>query len=116
MKHSFNCYPLAACPGRAAAAIEDEAWFEETRGRIVASREQFAGDLAALVFEVPPSLANFVFARHPDHRGAALAAKLREQGVLVRHFQKARIEEFLRITIGTEDECGGVVALLRRLI
>src|SRR5579864_6624543 len=101
LKDSFNSYPLdcLALAG-AAAALEDEAWFQETRGRIVASREALARDLAALGFEVLPSLANFVFARHPRHRGAALAAKLREQNILVRHFRKPRIEDFLRITVG----------------
>ncbi|MFI5031415.1 MAG: histidinol-phosphate transaminase [Reyranellales bacterium] len=117
VKDSFNSYPLdcLALAG-AAAALEDEAWFQETRGRIVASREALARDLSALGFEVLPSLANFVFARHPRHRGAALAAKLREQNILVRHFRKPRIEDFLRITVGTADECDRLIALLRRLI
>jgi histidinol-phosphate aminotransferase len=117
VKDSFNSYPLdcLALAG-AAAALEDEAWFQETRGRIVASREALARDLSALGFEVLPSLANFVFARHPRHRGAALAAKMREQNILVRHFRKPRIEDFLRITVGTADECDRLIALLRRLI
>jgi histidinol-phosphate aminotransferase len=116
VKDSFNSYPLdcLALAG-AAAAIEDEAWFQETRGRIMKSREALARDLAALGFEVLPSLANFVFARHPRQRGAALAAALREQGVLVRHFRKPRIEDFLRITVGTDGECARLIAVLRRL-
>ena len=117
VKDSFNSYPLdcLALAG-AAAALEDEAWFQQTRGRIVASREALARDLSALGFEVLPSLANFVFARHHRHRGAALVAKLREQNILVRHFRKPRIEDFLRITVGTADECDRLIALLRRLI
>ncbi len=116
VKDSFNSYPLDALAlAGAAAAIEDEAWFQETRGRIIKSREALARDLSALGFEVLPSLANFVFARHPNHRGAALAAALREQGVLVRHFRKPRIEDFLRITVGTDGECARLIALLRRL-
>jgi histidinol-phosphate aminotransferase len=116
VKDSFNSYPLdcLALAG-AAAAIEDDAWFQETRGRIVASREALARDLSELGFEVLPSMANFVFVRHPGHRGAALAGRLREEGVLVRHFRKPRIEDFLRITVGTEVECARVIALLRRL-
>ncbi|HEY4170368.1 MAG TPA: histidinol-phosphate transaminase [Reyranella sp.] len=114
VKDSFNSYPLdALAQAGAAAAIEDEAWFEETRGRIVASRDALTRNLSELGFEVLPSLANFVFARHPRHRGAALAAALREHGVLVRHFRKPRIEDFLRITVGTDDECGRLIALLR---
>ena len=117
VKDSFNSYPLdGLAQAGAAAAIEDEAWFQETRGRIIASREQLSRDLAALGFEVLPSQANFVFARHPRHRGSALAVALREHGVLVRHFRKPRIEDFLRITVGTTDQCDRLIALLRRLI
>ena len=115
VKDSFNSYPLdcLALAG-AAAAIEDEAWFEETRNRIIASRDALARDLTSLGFEVLPSAANFVFARHPGRRGAELAARLRQHGVLVRHFQKPRIEDFLRITVGTEDQMSRLIALLRR--
>jgi len=117
VKGSFNSYPLdcLAIAG-AIAAIGDDAWFEETRARIVASREWLAGALSGLGFEVLPSLANFVFARHPRHGGAALAARLREQGVLVRHFQRPRIEDFLRITVGTDEQCRRLVGVLGRLI
>lgn len=115
MKDSFNSYPLNIL-ALAAAAIEDEAWFEETRGCIMVRCEALARDLSALGFKVLPSLANFVFARHPGHGGADLAAQLPEHGVLVRHFRKPRIEDFLRITVGTEHECSRLVALLRRLV
>jgi histidinol-phosphate aminotransferase len=117
VKDSFNSYPLdcLAIAG-AVAAIEDDAWLEETRQRIIASRDALVRALCELGFEVPPSLANFVFARHTSRRGAELAAELRERGVLVRHFQKPRIEDFLRITIGTEDQCRRLIALLRDLI
>jgi histidinol-phosphate aminotransferase len=117
VKDSFNSYPIdcLALAG-AVAAIKDEAWFQETRQRIMASREALVRGLMELGFEVLPSVANFVFARHPRHRGADLAARLRERGVLVRHFGKARIEDFLRITVGTEDECGRLIALARGLI
>ncbi|WP_050423791.1 histidinol-phosphate transaminase [Bradyrhizobium tropiciagri] len=117
VKDSFNSYPLDcfAIAG-AVAAIEDDGWFDETRQRIISSREALVRGLTALGFEVLPSLANFVFARHGGHRGADLAAKLRERGVLVRHFQKPRIEDFLRITVGTDDECGRLIELLRQMV
>ncbi|MHC2435870.1 histidinol-phosphate transaminase [Bradyrhizobium sp. USDA 4451] len=117
VKDSFNSYPLDcfAIAG-AVASIDDEAWFDETRQRIIRSREALTRGLAELGFEVLPSHANFVFARHGGHRGADLAAKLRERGVLVRHFQKPRIEDFLRITVGTDDECGRLLALLRQMV
>ena len=117
VKDSFNSFPLdcLAIAG-AVAAIEDEAWFHETRRRVMESREMLIRALTGLGFEVLPSLANFVFARHRSDRGADLATKLRECGVLVRHFKKPRIENFLRITVGTEDQCNRLVALLRNLI
>jgi len=117
VKDSFNSYPLdcLAIAG-AVAAIKDDAWFRETRERIVASRESLVHDLSGIGFEVLPSQANFVFARHRGLGGAHLAAKLRERGVLVRHFRKPRIEDFLRITVGTEDQCSRLIALARSLV
>jgi histidinol-phosphate aminotransferase len=117
VKDSFNSYPLdrLAIAG-AVAAIGDDAWFQETRARIIASRESLTSALAGLGFDVLPSQANFVFARHPGRSGAELAAALRERGVLVRHFQKPRIQEFLRITVGTDEQCGRLIAVLREVM
>jgi histidinol-phosphate aminotransferase len=117
VKDSFNSYPLdcLALAG-AAAAIKDDAWFAETRQRIMANRQALIGALSGLGFEVLPSVANFVFARHRSHSGADLAARLRERDVLVRHFRKQRIEDFLRITVGTEEQCSRLMAVLRGLI
>ena len=117
VKDSFNSYPLGGlAQAGAVAAIEDEGWFAATRQRIIATREQLVRDLSKLGFEVLPSAANFVFARHPGHSGAKLFAELREHGVLVRHFRKSRIEDFLRITIGTDEQCGRLIAVLRKLV
>jgi histidinol-phosphate aminotransferase len=117
VKDSFNSYPLdcLAIAG-GVAAITDEAWFEQTRGRIIASREKLVRDLQGLGFEVVPSMANFVFARHPGHGGAELAAGLRKHGVLVRHFAKPRIGDFLRITVGTDEQCNRLIAVARELV
>ena len=117
VKDSFNSYPLdcLAIAG-AVAAIEDDSWFQETRRRIMASREALVRDLAGLGFEVLPSAANFVFARHPRRSGAELAKALRERGVLVRHFNKPRIADFLRITVGSEEQCARLIALARDLV
>ncbi len=116
VKDSFNSYPLdrLAISG-AVAAIEDDAWFQQTRQRIIASRERLAHALSELGFEVLPSQANFVFARHPGRSGADLAAQFRKHGVLVRHFQKPRIEDYLRITIGTDEQGDRVIAVARSL-
>jgi histidinol-phosphate aminotransferase len=117
VKNSFNCYPLSqvALAG-AVAAVEDVAYFEQTRDAIMASRERLGEELRALGFEVLPSQANFVFVRHPRHDAAALAAALRERAILVRHFRQPRIEQFLRISIGTDAECGKLIAALRTLV
>ena len=117
VKDSFNSYPLdcLAIAG-AVAAINDDEWFRQTRQRIIANRASLIHDLSELGFEVLPSLANFVFARHRNRDGGELAARLRERGVLVRHFQKPRIKDFLRITVGTEDQIGRLIALARGLV
>lgn len=117
VKDSFNSYPLdRVAQAGATAAIEDVAWFEETRGKVIQSRERVTGALRQRGFEVLPSQANFVFARHPDHGGADIAKGLRERAVLVRHFAKPRISDFLRITIGTPEECDRLVAALDELV
>ena len=118
VKDSFNSYPLdrLALVG-AQAAIEDSAWFEQTRSAVIGSREQLVGELSALGFEVLPSQANFVFARHPAHRGAALQQALRERAIIVRQFSRPeRIADHLRITIGTPAECAALVAALRQIV
>ncbi|HEX8601239.1 MAG TPA: histidinol-phosphate transaminase [Pseudoduganella sp.] len=117
VKNSFNCYPLGqvALAG-AVAALEDRAWFEQTRAAIIASRERLAADLGALGFDVLPSKANFLFVRHPRHDAAALAAGLRERAILVRHFRQPRIDQFLRISIGTDADCDKLTAALRELL
>lgn len=105
VKNSFNSYPLdrLAIVG-AAAAFEDREHFDFTRNAVIASREALTAELQALGFEVLPSAANFIFARHPQHDAAGIAAKLREQGVIVRHFKQQRIAQFLRISIGTPEQ------------
>ncbi|MBC3951513.1 histidinol-phosphate transaminase [Pseudomonas folii] len=105
VKNSFNSYPLdrLAIVG-AAAAFEDREHFDFTRNAVIASREALTAELQTLGFEVLPSAANFIFARHPQHDAAGIAAKLREQGVIVRHFKQERIAQFLRISIGTPEQ------------
>jgi histidinol-phosphate aminotransferase len=117
VKNSFNSYPLdnLALAG-ATAAIEDEEYFEITRNAVIYSREALTVGLQNLGFEVLPSAANFVFARHPDHKGADLAAGLRAKNIIVRHFNKPRISDFLRITIGTDAQCAQLLSACRELV
>ena len=117
VKDSFNSYPLGrAAQAGATAAIKDDTWFEATRGKIIATRARLTSELEERGFEVLPSQANFVFARHPAQAGQELAAKLRERAVIVRHFAKPRISDFLRITIGTDEECARLVAALDEIL
>lgn len=118
VKDSFNSYPLDrfAIAG-AAAAMEDRSYFEETCRKVVATRSRLVGELEALGFDVLPSAANFIFARHAGHEGAELTAKLRERSIIVRHFRNpARIAPFMRITVGTDAECDSLVAALKEVL
>ncbi|MFJ3466876.1 histidinol-phosphate transaminase [Pseudomonas sp. NPDC090201] len=113
VKNSFNSYPLdrMAIVG-AAAAFDDREYFEKTCQLVIDSREKLVAQLEGKGFEVLPSAANFIFARHPEHDAAGLAAKVREQGVIVRHFKQERIAQFLRITIGTPEQNQALVDAL----
>lgn len=105
IKNSFNSYPIDRMANvGAAVAFEDRAYFEQTCKAVIDSRAHLVAELTQRGFEVLPSAANFIFARHPQHDAAALAARLREQGVIVRHFKQERIAQFLRITIGTPEQ------------
>ncbi|MEQ8516528.1 MAG: histidinol-phosphate transaminase [Chromatocurvus sp.] len=116
IKNSFNSYPLDILAQRGAlAAYEDEDYFQSCRARVVASREQLAGALADLGYEVLPSAANFLLVSPPDGNAAALFASLRERGILVRHFARPRIDRFLRISIGSEAECATLLSALTEL-
>ncbi|SFR51725.1 histidinol phosphate aminotransferase apoenzyme [Marinobacter daqiaonensis] len=117
VKNSFNSYPLdRLAQAGAAAAFEDDAWFQETRQRVIDERERVTAGLAERGFDVLPSAANFVFCQHREHKGAALAQALREQGIIVRHFDKPRIDNFLRITIGTPEQNNELLIALGTLL
>lgn len=117
VKNSFNSYPLdrLAIAG-AVASVEDEAFFQESCRKVIATRERLVADMRALGFEVLPSAANFIFARHPQRDGAELTAELRKRAIIVRHFKAARIDQFMRITIGTDEQCGTLVGALKDIL
>ncbi|WP_217475174.1 histidinol-phosphate transaminase [Stutzerimonas stutzeri] len=116
IKNSFNSYPLdrIAIAG-ASAAFEDREYFEQTCSQVIASRETVVAAMQALGFEVLPSAANFIFARHRQQDAARLAASLREQGIIVRHFKQPRIDQFLRITIGAPEQNQALLDALKGL-
>lgn len=117
VKDSFNSYPLGRpAQAGAIASIEDDAHFQEARAAIMENRAELTAALVRLGFDVLPSSANFVFARHPDRSGQALASALRERAVLVRHFTAPRIKDYLRITIGSKAELSRLTDALREVL
>jgi histidinol-phosphate aminotransferase len=117
VKDSFNSYPLDrfAIKG-AVAALEDETYFNQTCQHIMETRAMLVQQLEQLGFEVVPSAANFVFARHPRHGADKIAAALREKSIIVRHFKLPRIDQHLRITVGTDAECAALVQALVSIV
>lgn len=117
VKNSFNSYPLdrLALAG-AIASVEDDVYFRESCATVMATREQMAADLNGLGFEVLPSAANFLFARHPTQSGAALASRLRERAIIVRHFKLPRIDNFLRISVGTPEQSDALAQALKSIL
>ncbi|XID94667.1 histidinol-phosphate transaminase [Paenibacillaceae bacterium WGS1546] len=117
VKNSFNSYTLdrLALAG-AAAAIEDDAYFRETTGKVIATRERTAAELRTLGFDVADSKANFLFVAHPGQDAKVLFAGLKEKGILVRYFDKPRIDRHLRVSIGTDEEMDAFIAAIRALV
>lgn len=117
VKDSFNSYPLGrpALAG-AVASIRDKEHFESSCARIIASRERMSTELESLGFEVLPSQANFVLARHPERDAEQLQASLRADGIVVRYFKQPRIQQYLRITVGTDAEIDRLLASLRAVL
>jgi histidinol-phosphate aminotransferase len=117
VKNSFNSYPLGRlAQAGAIAAIEDQVHLEETSAKVIQTRTKMVEQLGALGFETLPSTANFIFTRHPKHAGAKLYQALRDRGIIVRHFKSARIEEFLRITIGTDEQSNELITALKEIL
>ena len=117
VKNSFNSYPMdkVAIAG-GVAAFEDKTYFQQTCQTIIDSRTWLTSQLEQMGFEVLPSAANFIFARHPQQDAAQLALALREQAIIVRHFKQTRIEQFLRITIGKKWDNQELVRVLLTLL
>ena len=116
VKFSFNSYTMSLPSimiGK--AAVEDRAYFEETTGKIVKTRERFKQALSDLGFVFPDSKTNFVFAAHPEFSGDHLFAELRKRNIVVRHWNSPAIREYLRITIGTDVQMDAVIRALAEI-
>lgn len=117
VKGCFNSYPLdrLALAG-AEAALRDTEYFEMTRRQVMQSRDWLAHELKTLGFCVLPSQANFLFVRHASCDAKKIQQLLRQKRILVRHFPQERIAQFLRISIGTSEECQGLISALREIL
>jgi histidinol-phosphate aminotransferase len=117
IKNSFNSYPIDRLACRlGVASIDDEGYFRQCVERVMATRERLAGALAKLGFEVYPSSANFVFARPPGGDAARLYQELKSAGILVRYFDRPRIDDCLRISIGSDEECDALLEALNTIL
>lgn len=117
MKYSFNSYNvnrLTQLMGE--AALDEDAYYREMQNKIVETREYTAGKLRGLGFVMPGSNANFVFAKHPGIGGYELYAALKERGVLVRHFNKPRISDYIRITMGTREQMDTLISTIADML
>ncbi|MFK7977051.1 MAG: histidinol-phosphate transaminase [Halioglobus sp.] len=116
VKNSFNSYPLDAIAQAAAlASLSDEAYFESVSKQVISDRESLSQGLKKLGFDVLPSAANFVFATHPKRDAQQLFSELRERGIIVRYFNKPMLDQFLRISVGTPEQCQQLLDALAEL-
>ena len=117
VKYSFNSYTMSRLALRCGAeAVRDRAYFEETTARIRETRERAKKILGEMGFVCTDSMANFLFAAHPEHRAADLFQALKEAGIYVRYFAKPRIDDYLRITVGTDQQMEVLYGFLRNYL
>jgi histidinol-phosphate aminotransferase len=117
IKNSFNSYTVdrLAVAG-AVAAMEDQAYFEETTRKVVATRERTSKSLSTLGFTVIESKANFLFITHPNTSAQLLFDQLKLRGILVRYFNKPRIDNYLRVSIGSDEEMDAFLSAIGQLV
>lgn len=105
VKNSFNSYTLDRLAIVAGTeAFKDNGYFEETRNKVISTRERVTVELCKLGFSISESVANFIFARHNTIKALDMFRELRARGILVRYFKKQRIDNLLRISIGSDEE------------
>ena len=117
VKDGFNSYPLGRLgQAGAIASLEDEAYFQQSRARVIEGRERLNRGLDRLGFEVLPSSANFVFARHPARADAALAAGLRQRARDSSAIPAPGLSDYLRITVGTDEQIDAALSALSHIL
>ncbi len=116
-KFSFNSYTMNRPSLEfGAAALSDDAYFKDVCSKIVATREKTKVRLKELGFEFTDSSSNFIFAKHESKPGKEIFDELRKRGIIVRRFDAPRISEYLRISIGTDEEMDKLVAALKEIL
>lgn len=115
VKYSFNSYTMNQTSLKyGVEAVKDEAYFREVTGKIMATRERAKEVLSGMGFSFPDSRANFLFITHPEYRAKELFEALREEDIYVRYFSLPRIDNYLRVTIGTDEQMEVFYDFLRR--
>lgn len=117
VKNSFNSYPIDRLAEVAAiASFKDEEYFQSVRAKVINNRNSLTESLMALGFNCLPSAANFLLLTHKDLDAKTIAAQLREQNIIVRYFATPRISQFLRISVGSEQENQLLLAAIKTLL
>ena len=117
VKYSFNSYTMnKPSITLGAIAMKDDEYFRDICGRIIATRERVAKELLALGFELTDSKANFFFARHPEVSGKKIFDELRKRNIIVRRWDAERIKDYLRITVGTDEEMDELLKALKEIL
>ena len=117
VKFSFNSYTMnMPSLELGALAIADKEYFEETRSKIIATRERTKVQLRELGFEFADSKTNFIFVRHPQKSGKEIFDALRKRNIIVRRWDIERIKEYLRISIGTDEEMDQLIEVLKEIL
>ena len=117
VKNSYNSYTMDAIAlAVGEASIRDEDYFQTTCRKVAATRDRSAEELRALGFTVLPSLTNFLFVTHPDKKAPDIFAELREKGIFIRYFKLPRIDNYLRITVGTDEQMDKLIAALKEIL
>ena len=117
VKDSYNSYPVNRLSiETGVASVQDEEYFQSTLKKVISTREKVSGQLRELGFDVPDSQTNFLFVTHPKYKAKDIFEFLREKGIYIRYFNKPRIDDRLRITIGTDDEMAKMIGRIKDLI
>lgn len=117
VKYSFNSYTMsAAALAVGTAAVKEDAYYKETLQKVIRTRERVKKELARLGFLFQDSQSNFIFATHPKCPAKELFEALKKENIYVRHFSKERIDHYLRISIGTDQEMDVLIRFLERYL